>query len=135
MRTSFGIFPRLFVHHSQIKNYLPELEALMVLPDAVDIAEVVGLKLTETTPQQHKVQFLFLEQVLQIFWQPKHYNEALILHCRDHNDVRAKVLDLIKKTKLQHLKIHIIVLQALLQNNEIYLSIAQRECTYDKGTF
>ena len=133
MRTSFGILPRMFVYHSQIKNYLPELEALMVLPNTVNIGEVVGLKLTETTPQQHKVQFLFLEQVLQIFWQPKHYNKALILHCRDHNDGQAKVFDLTKTSAPQNS--HKLFYRHLSRSNEIYFSITQEGCSYDKGTY
>ena len=104
---SFGIHPRMFVYHSQIKNYLPELETLLVLPNVVGIGEV-GLELTETPPRQQKVQFSFLEQVLPLFQQPKHYSKVLILHCRDHNDSQAakKVLELIIKLELQHLKIH-----------------------------
>ena len=107
VKISFGIHPRMFVYHSQIKNYLQELETLLVLPNVVGIGEV-GLGLTGTTPRQQKVQFSFLEQVLQLFRQPKHYNKVLILHCRDHNDGQAakKVLDLIRKLELQHLKIH-----------------------------
>ena len=97
----------MFVYHSQIKNYLQEVETLLVLPNVVGIGEV-GLELTGTTPQQQKVQFSFLEEVLQLFRQPKHYNKVLILHCRGHNEGQAakKVLDLIRKLELQHLKIH-----------------------------